>query len=334
MPFRTLIAIFAMIFLAFNSCSRRGPVPFAIVIHGGAGTILREKMTSEMETAYKVKMEEAILAGYRILDSGGTAIEAVKTSIIILENSPLFNAGKGAVFNHEGKNELDAAIMDGSNRKAGAVAGVTVVKNPILAAYSVMTQTPHVLLSGKGADEFAKSIGLEIVDPSYFYTEARYKSLMEELSREAKKNSLDKNPNNSSGTVGAVALDRYGNIAAGTSTGGMNNKRYGRIGDTPVIGAGTYADNNTCAISATGHGEFFIRKVVAYDIAAKMKYLKISLQEAATQVIMDELPSFGGNGGVIGIDTQGNMIMEFNTAGMYRGYMKQGEHPRIFIFRD
>ena len=326
-----------MIFVVFGLQSRLPAYaqphtsPITIVIHGGAGTIRKGDMTPELEHQYREKLKEALSRGYRVLDSGGTAIMAVIETIRILEDSPLFNAGKGAVFTHDGKNELDAAVMDGSNLKAGAVAGVTIVKNPITAAYAVMKDTPHVLLSGKGADEFAKSEGLEIVDPEYFYTERRYQELLK--SRESEGGSI-KIPDKKFGTVGAVALDRYGNIAAGTSTGGLTNKRFGRIGDSPIIGAGTYADNRTCAISATGYGEYFIRKVVAYDIAAKIKYLHMSLEEAARVEIMDELPAMGGNGGVIGIDNQGNFTMIFNTEGMYRGFMKQAGVAQIYMYGD
>ena len=326
-----------MIFVVFGLQSRLPAYaqphtsPSTIVIHGGAGTIRKGDMTPELEHQYREKLKEALSRGYRVLDSGGTAIMAVIETIRILEDSPLFNAGKGAVFTHDGKNELDAAVMDGSNLKAGAVAGVTIVKNPITAAYAVMKDTPHVLLSGKGADEFAKSEGLEIVDPEYFYTERRYQELLK--SRESEGGSI-KIPDKKFGTVGAVALDRYGNIAAGTSTGGLTNKRFGRIGDSPIIGAGTYADNRTCAISATGYGEYFIRKVVAYDIAAKIKYLHMSLEEAARVEIMDELPAMGGNGGVIGIDNQGNFTMIFNTEGMYRGFMKQAGVAQIYMYGD
>jgi beta-aspartyl-peptidase (threonine type) len=308
--------------------------PVAIVIQGGAGTLQKNDFTIALENEYKSVLKEALYSGFKILDSGGTAVQAVIASIKILEDSPLFNAGKGAVFNHEGKNELDAAIMDGETLKAGAVAGITIVKNPIEAAYMVMTRTPHVLLSGKGADEFAKISGLTIVDSSYFYTERQYQNLIRTKEKEINEGRSNDPGGNKFGTVGAVALDQYGNIAAGTSTGGMTNKRYGRIGDSPIIGAGTYADNNTCAISATGHGEYYIRKVISYDIAARMKYLHLSLEESAEVVIMKELPAFGGSGGIIGIDRKGNITMKFNTSGMYRGYLRKGEEPRVFIFQD
>jgi len=307
---------------------------FGIVIHGGAGTITRENMSDSMELAYKTKLEEAIRVGHEILANGGTALEAVQRTINVMEDSPLFNAGKGAVFTNEGKNEMDASIMDGETLNAGAVAGVTVVRNPINLAYEVMVNSEHVMLSGEGAEAFAKKQGLEIVDPQYFYTENRYKSL--ERIRESEKTELDHDNktafhdpfiNDSKfGTVGCAALDKHGNLAAGTSTGGMTNKRWNRIGDAPIIGAGTYANNKTCAVSSTGWGEFFIRGVVAYDISALMEYKGLSLQEAAREVIQNKIPAMGGDGGIVAIDHEGNVAMEFNTAGMYRATMnKDGE---------
>lgn len=304
---------------------------FGIVIHGGAGTILKENMSDSLEQAYKAKLEEAIRTGHEILANGGTAIEAVQRTINVMENSPLFNSAKGAVFTNEGKNELDASIMDGETQNAGAVAGVTNVKNPINLAYEVMVNSDHVLLSGKGAEQFAKEQGLEIVDPSYFYTEKRYKAM--ERAREREKEENNKTAfydpyikDEKFGTVGCAALDKHGNLAAGTSTGGMSNKKYNRIGDSPIIGAGTYANNKTCAVSSTGWGEYFIRGVVAYDISAMMEYKGLSLQEAASEVIQKKLPALGGDGGIIAIDNEGNVAMEFNTAGMYRATMnKKGE---------
>ncbi len=325
-----LLIVLHTVFL-LNAQSPAGPI--TIVIHGGAGTIRKSELSPQMEAQIREKLKEALTTGYHVLDTGGTSIEAVISTIKILEDSPLFNAGKGAVFTHEGKNELDAAIMDGATLEAGAVAGVTIVKNPITAAYAVMMKTQHVLLAGKGADEFAIQQGLDIVDPSYFYTERRYKSLLKAKQEEEGHGNID-TPEHKFGTVGCVALDQYGNLAAGTSTGGLTNKKFGRIGDSPIIGAGTYADNNTCAISATGIGEYFMRKVVSYDIAAKMKYLGMSLKEAAQKEIMEELPSFGGSGGVIGLDRQGNFTMVFNTEGMYRGFIKKGGEPEIFFYGD
>ncbi|MBN1115730.1 MAG: isoaspartyl peptidase/L-asparaginase [Bacteroidales bacterium] len=298
-----------------------------LVIHGGAGTILKESMSPDLENQYREKLIEALEVGYDTLLKGGKSVDAVVLTIQVLENSPLFNAGIGAVFTHDGKNELDASIMDGSTGIAGAVAGVSTIKSPIEAAYSVMTESEHVLLSGKGAEEFAKKKGLEIVDPKYFYTEKRHEQLKRML------NSEKEQADSKFGTVGAVALDIYGNLAAGTSTGGMTNKRYGRIGDSPLIGAGTYADNNTCAVSATGHGEYFIRNLVAYDIAARMKYQQKKLESSATEVIK-ELKLKGGSGGVICLDTNGNISTPFNTTGMYRGYIQAADSAKVFIYAN
>ena len=304
---------------------------FGIVIHGGAGTILKENMSDSLEQAYKTKLEEAIRTGHEILANGGTALEAVQRTINVMEDSPLFNSAKGAVFTNEGKNELDASIMDGETLNAGAIAGVTNVKNPINLAYEVMVNSEHVLLSGKGAEQFAREQDLELVDPEYFYTENRFKAMERAREREKEKNNKTAfyDPfikDEKFGTVGCAALDKNGNLAAGTSTGGMSNKKYNRIGDSPVIGAGTYANNKTCAVSSTGWGEYFIRGVVAYDISAMMEYKGLSLQEAASEVIQKKQPQLGGNGGIIAIDNKGNVAMEFNTDGMYRAAMnKKGE---------
>ncbi len=301
---------------------------FAIVIHGGAGTIRKENMSDSVEMAYKQSLEEAIKVGHSILANGGTAIEAVTKTINILEDSPLYNAGKGAVFTHEGINELDASIMDGATLNAGAVAGVMRIKNPIDLALEVMNNSPHVLLAGEGAEEFAQTRGIDLVDPEYFYTEQRYKSLQRIKQKENQPVSFHDSyiQDNKFGTVGCVALDQKGNLAAGTSTGGMTNKRWNRIGDSPIIGAGTYANNATCAVSSTGWGEYFIRAMVAHDISALMEYKNLTLKEAAKQVIQEKLSALGGTGGVIAIDHQGNIVMEFNTSGMYRATMNaQGD---------
>jgi beta-aspartyl-peptidase (threonine type) len=305
---------------------------FGIVIHGGAGTILKKNMTDSLETAYLEKLEEAIKTGHTILSNGGTSLEAVTATINIMEDSPLFNAGKGAVFTHEETNELDASIMDGATLNAGAVSGVKHIKNPIDLALSVMNDSPHVMLSGEGAEEFAREQGFKMIDPSYFYTEKRFQSLQKVKEREMLEQSKSlsfEDPfikDSKFGTVGCVALDKNGKLAAGTSTGGMTNKRWNRIGDAPIIGAGTYANNATCAVSSTGWGEFFIRAMVAHDISAMMEYKGISLQEAATIVIQEKVPYLGGDGGIVAIDKDGNIAMEFNTAGMYRAHMNaQGE---------
>lgn len=319
---------------------------YTLVIHGGAGTLLKKDMTAQKEKEYKDVLNLALTKGYAVLKNKGTSLDAVEAAIKVMEDSPLFNAGKGAVFTHEETNELDASIMDGKTLKAGAVAGVKTIKNPIVGARLVMEQSPHVMMAGKGADEFAKSKGAEIVDPKYFYTEHRYKAL--KAIQESEKVELDHNskkkpePTKTSslysydkkfGTVGAVALDMYGNLAAGTSTGGMTNKRYGRVGDSPIIGAGTYANNNTCAVSATGSGEYFIRSVVSHDISALMEYKGWSVDKAAKEVVMKKLVKIGGDGGVIALDRKGNLSMTFNTEGMYRGYVKPDGKPQVFIYK-
>lgn len=325
-----------------NEKSQKIPGNFGIVIHGGAGTILKENMTPELEKEYKETLEKAIRAGYAILNDGGSSNDAVQAAINIMEDSPLFNAGKGAVFTNAGNNELDASFMDGKSLNAGAVAGVTTVKNPINLARAVMEKSKHVMLSGPGAEYFARQQGLEIVDPSYFYTETRWKSL--ERAKEKEKVELDHDgqamffdpmvKNAKFGTVGCAALDKNGNLAAGTSTGGMTNKRWGRVGDSPIIGAGTYANNNTCAVSATGWGEYFIRGVVAYDISALMEYKGLSLSDAAKEVIQKKLPAMGGDGGIVAIDGYGNIAMEFNTAGMYRAHMDREGKLTIGIYKN
>ena len=297
---------------------------FGLVIHGGAGTILRENMTPEKEEKYRAVLAEAIQEGHKILKMGGSSQEAVERTINIMEDSPLFNAGKGAVLNSNASIELDASFMEGKSLGAGAISGVRTVKNPISAAIKVMEASPHVMLSGSGADAFASEQGLEIVSPDYFLTERRINALKEvqKASSISKTNhkyqSTDFINQQRYGTVGCVALDMFGNLAAGTSTGGMTNKKWNRIGDAPIIGAGTYANNATCAISSTGWGEFFIRTVVAHDISALMEYKKLSIQDAAYEVIHNKVAKLGGDGGVIGIDRKGKMMMKMNTPGMYR----------------
>ncbi|WP_299833888.1 isoaspartyl peptidase/L-asparaginase family protein [uncultured Tenacibaculum sp.] len=315
---------------------------FAIVIHGGAGTILKKNMTPEKEDAYKQKLEEAIKVGYNILKEGGKSIDAVEQTIHVLENSPLFNAGKGAVFTHEETNELDASIMTGNDLNAGAIAGVTDIKNPISLARKVMENSEHVMLSGKGASVFAKEQGIEIVDSSYFYTESRFKSLQRvkekmkaELDHDGKTAFYDPIIKDSKfGTVGCVALDKSGNITAGTSTGGMTNKRWNRIGDAPIIGSGTYANNESCGVSSTGWGEYFIRAQVAHDISALMQYKDLTLKEAAREVIQNKLTKLGGTGGIIAVDKNGNMVFEFNTAGMYRASMNAKGETEVKIYKE
>ena len=318
---KRLISI-SIIFFLF-SCAEKAEQPYGLVIHGGAGTITRENMSTEKEAEYISKLTAALKTGYAILENGGSGLDAVEATIKVMEDSPLFNAGKGAVFTGAGTNELDASIMDGATLQGGAVAGVKTVKNPISAARKVMEKTWHVLLAGEGADAFAKEQGLDIVDNSYFHTEHRFKSLIKAKEKEMEKH----------GTVGCVALDKKGNLAAGTSTGGLTNKRWGRVGDSPIIGAGTYASNETCAVSATGQGEYFIRGSVAFDIAAQMDYEKNSVQTAA-QAVIDKLTARGGTGGVIAMDVKGNIAMPFNTEGMYRGFYLNDDALTVKIYKD
>jgi beta-aspartyl-peptidase (threonine type) len=307
-----------------NGCNDRPA--YAMVIHGGAGTILRENLTEEKEKAIRDVLKEALNTGEAILQNGGSSMDAVIATINVMENSEHFNAGKGAVFTHEGINELDASIMNGENLNAGAVGGVTIVKNPINAARAVMENSKHVMLSGAGANTFAIEQGLDTVSGDYFYTESRYKSLQKAIEKENKQTgSIDTWPDYKYGTVGCVALDKNGNIVAGTSTGGMTNKRWNRIGDAPIIGAGTYANNKTCGVSCTGHGEYFIRYAVAHDMSALMDYKGVSVEEAGKMIIHQKLKEAGGSGGLIALDKCGNITMPFNTAGMYRGYTKPGE---------
>jgi beta-aspartyl-peptidase (threonine type) len=306
---------------------------FAIAIHGGAGTILKSKMTDEVEAQYKEKLQEARDAGYLVLENGGTSQTAVLAAIQIMERSPLFNSGVGAVYTYEGEHELDASVMDGSNRQAGAVAGVKTVKSPIELAIAVMEKSEHVMLSGKGAEAFAVSQGMAPVDNKMFDTERR----LESLKRAKAKMQVSKNWSASEdfrfGTVGAVALDKNGNLFAGTSTGGMTAKRWGRVGDSPIIGAGTFADNASCAVSATGHGEYFIRYNVASDICARVEYQNKSIVEAGDEVIHDVLLPVGGTGGVIILDTKGHIHMPFNTSGMYRASKSSNGDESVDIFK-
>ena len=317
-----------------------------MVIHGGAGVIRKGSLSPEREKQYRAKMEEALMAGYKALQAGKSSVDAVEIAIKILEDSPLFNAGKGAVFTHDGKNSLDTSIMNGKTLAAGAAAGLEHVKNPITLARAVMERSPHVMLYGEGAEEFAKEQGIELVDAKYFFTQPRYDALQKILKQESEKEKKEKSdkvssvdtpfaelPENKFGTVGAIALDKDGNLAAGTSTGGMTNKRWGRIGDSPIIGAGTYADNNTCAVSATGWGEFFIRLSVARDIAAQIEYRAMTVQAAADTVIQRKLAKLGGDGGVIAMDKFGNIGISFNSEGMYRGYIDKDGKPVVEIYK-
>jgi beta-aspartyl-peptidase (threonine type) len=310
---------------------------YAIAIHGGAGTILKSTMTPEKELAYKNALQDSINAGELILKAGGSSLDAVELAIKSLENNPLFNAGKGAVFTNTGKNEMDASIMNGKDLTAGAVAGVTNIKNPISLARAVMEKSEHVFLAGLGALDFAKKVNAEFENDDYFFVQMRYDQL-----QKAKKSDtmiLDhtddkfENGEKKFGTVGAVAIDQQGNLAAGTSTGGMTNKKYGRVGDSPIIGAGTYANNNTCAISCTGHGELFIRSVVAYDISCLIEYKGLSLKQACDLVVMDKLVKIGGEGGLIALDNKGNIELPFNSEGMYRAKKTSDSDIYIGIYK-
>jgi len=326
--------------------------PFSIAIHGGAGTITKAKLTPEQQQSYRDKLTEAVNAGYKVLEKGGDSVVAIQAAINVMENSPLFNAGVGAVYTYDGAHEMDASIMDGKTMNAGAVSGVKHIKNPIKLADAVMNNSPHVMLSGAGAEEFALTQGFTLVPANHFDTESRYKQLQDAKVKlrkaefELKAKSPDYQASNTApqidyldldykfGTVGAVALDKKGNLAAGTSTGGMTAKRFGRIGDSPVIGAGTYAENGVCAVSATGHGEYFIRYHVAGDICARVKYQQKSIIQAADEVINQRLITAGGTGGVIAIDQRGNIATPFNTEGMYRATRKNGEPADVMIWRD
>ncbi|MBD0371708.1 MAG: isoaspartyl peptidase/L-asparaginase [Pyrinomonadaceae bacterium] len=317
---------------------------FGFVLHGGAGTITKQNMTPELEASYQAKLKEALMTAHQILKDGRPGLDAIEAALRLLEDSPLFNAGKGAVLTSVGTVELDASIMEGATLKAGAVASLKHIKNPISLARLVMEKSPHVMMVSQGAEEFAKQLGIEMMPNEYFLTERRQKELQKKQEEEKKKQShFFVQPVSDSfastgepekyGTVGAVALDRAGNLAAGTSTGGTTNKRFGRVGDSPIIGAGTYANNRTCAVSCTGDGEYFIRSCVAHDISAMMEYRGISLKEAA-QAVLDKVEKIGGKGGLIAIDRNGQMTMPFNTAGMYRGSIGADGKPFVAIYKD
>ena len=305
---------------------------FVFVIHGGAGVFNPDQLPEGREQEYLDAVNRALDIGSEILSGGGDALEAVEQAIIYLEDQPIFNAGRGAVFTSDGTNELDASIMDGRTRNSGAVGGVKNVKNPITAARKVMEESPHVFMVGPGAEQFAASVGCDIVDPSYFYTAERFEALQRRQQREMETETED-GDDAPTGTVGAVALDMNGNLAAGTSTGGMTNKRFGRIGDSPVIGAGTYADNAGVAVSCTGHGEFFIRYAVAHDLNSRYKYQKISLDSAASYIIHEKLAGIDATGGLIAVDRNGHYTMPFNTSGMIRGVVTS-EYRKSAVYRD
>ena len=321
--------------LALPAIGSAGPT--AIVIHGGAGTIQRANMSAEVEAQYRQTLTTAVSAGHQVLVRGGKSQDAVIAAILVMEDSPLFNAARGAVLTNQGEAELDASIMLGENLNAGAVTGVKRVRNPILLAERVMLASPHVMLMGAGAEAFAKTQQLALVDNAYFHTERRRRQLQQAIAKENGvaiiEPSSDSHERRKYSTVGAVALDQQGNLAAGTSTGGMTNKRFGRIGDSPIIGAGTYADNRACGISATGHGEYFIRAAVAYDICARVRYQGITLEAAANAVVHGTLLDMGGDGGVIGLDPNGEVVYAFNTTGMYRASIDTSGKLDVGIFR-
>ena len=304
----------------------------AMAIHAGAGTMRREDLTAQKETEIRGTLEQAIRAGHQVLLNGGSSLDAVTRAVTMLEDSPNFNAGKGAVFNAEGINELDASIMDGARLEAGAVAAVHNIRNPILLARKVMTDSPHVMLMGAGAEQFARDHGIAFEQDEYFRTEHRWQQLQRARDNSDQASQLSKTAQDWYSTVGAVALDSNGNLAAATSTGGMTNKRFGRVGDSPIIGAGTFADNRSCAVSATGHGEFFIRATVARDICARVQYTGVSLEQAAAAVIDHELVEMGGDGGIIAVDANGTVVMEFNTAGMYRASIDRDGQLNVAIY--
>ena len=306
--------------------------PIAIVIHGGAGAMERGRYTPDEEDAFKAKLTEALDNGYAVLEEGGSSLDAIEATIVILEDSPFFNAGKGAVFTRDGTNELDASIMDGATKNAGAIAGVTSIKNPIRLARAVMEKSRHVMFAREGAETFAREQGLEIVAPDYFYTDRRWNALQEALEAEKKNDQETALPVDTKyGTVGAVALDKDGNLAAGTSTGGMTMKSWGRVGDSPIIGAGTYADNKSCAVSSTGHGEFFIRLTIARDICAQVEYGGKSVGEATQDMIHNQLTAMDASGGVIVLGKDGDYAMAFNSKGMFRG-VKTASENRVAIY--
>jgi len=328
--------IFLMSLFILASLAAQDKMKYGLVIHGGAGSIIRGTISQEQELEYRNKLKEALHTGYQVLREGGASIDAVQKAVMVLEDSPLFNAGKGAVLNNEGKVELDASIMDGKTLSAGAAAGLHHIKNPISLARLIMDKSPHVFMTGNGAEQFAKQQGLEFVGEEYFITQERLDQLKRIQEREKNDSSGRSELIRQSkwGTVGAVALDQHGNLAAATSTGGMTNKKYGRVGDSPVIGAGIYANNRTCAVSCTGHGEYFIKNAVAYDVSARMLYKGSTLKEAAGEVINEVLLKIKADGGLIAIDKDGNFTMPFNTPGMFRGYMDENGNYEIELYRE
>jgi len=347
-----LVAAFTLGAFMEKPAEQSGEKPdYALVIHGGAGTITPDKLTPELRVEIEADLQAALAAGETVLKNGGSAMDAITRAIMVLENSPHFNAGRGAVFTAKGENELDSSIMDGSTLDAGAVSGVKNIKNPITLARAVMENSPHVMMQGSGAEAFAATQGIDRAENAYFFTDYRWQQL-QDAKAAGDAPVLDHDGSAPSdaddqasietktggdykfGTVGAVALDRHGNLAAGTSTGGMTNKMHGRVGDSPIIGSGTYANNESCAVSATGHGEYFIRATVARNICALMEYADLSLEEAANRVVMDQLVHMGGDGGIIAVDKDGAMVMTFNTPGMFRGKVSSREEATVGIYKD
>ena len=334
--FATLVFGFAIIACNMDHTPKSQPrnrAEYAIALHGGAGAISRKNMSAEMEKEYREALEQALQVGERILQAGGAALDAVTETVMFLEDHPLFNAGRGAVFTYDGHNELDASIMRGSDQAAGAAGGLRHIKNPIRLARLIMEKSPHVMLTGQGAEQFAREQGLDTIDPRWFYTETRWQSLQKLKAEAERTGMLDPHSPLRFGTVGCVALDKIGHLAAATSTGGMTGKRWNRIGDSPIIGAGTYADDAVCAVSCTGHGEFFIRYAVAHDLWAAMAYRNMSLRDAAQWIVNQKLVEKGGEGGLIAVDASGNIAMPFNSDGMYRAFAKPGERG-IFIYQE
>ena len=333
------ILLLAAALLLMSPLPSRADTPVRLLIHGGAGTIDRAKITPELARDYNAALTEALRAGHAVLVAGGSSVDAVVAAVVAMEDSPLFNAGKGAVFTSAGRNELDAAIMDGATRAAGAVAALTTVRNPVRAALAVMQRSPHVMMIGDGAEAFAREQGLEIVDPSYFHTDFRWKQLQRAIAEEKILRDHDAGPapaqpkDEKRGTVGAVAIDRNGNLAAATSTGGMTNKRWGRVGDSPIVGAGTWADNRSVAVSATGTGEMFIRSAAAHEVAARVRYRHESLRQAADATLA-EIAGIGGDGGLIVLDASGEYAFAFNTEGMYRGTIGPDGVPWTAIYGE
>lgn len=307
---------------------------YSIAIHGGAGTLVKGMMTPEKEKAYKAALSEALNSGYSVLENGGSAMDAVEAAVISLENCHLFNAGRGSVFTSAGTHEMDASIMDGKTRKAGAVSLITGIKNPVRLARDVMDRSEHVFMAGEGAMEFAKLNGHDILSPDYFYDEFRFQQWQEIKGSDAFQLDHSKKKDSKFGTVGAVACDQHGNIAAATSTGGMTNKKFGRVGDSPMIGAGNYANNDTCAVSCTGSGEYFIRGVVAYDVSCLIEHKNFSLEQATEEVIQKRVLELGGDGGLIAVNNKGDIALSFNTEGMYRGYKTSEGKENVFIYKE